>query len=146
VLDEVNDRALQPYLAETITAREAGDRSAEALKRFMLVHVRGEDVRLFLDLAETEAPDEPEDVPLTVLVPAFALSEIRTAFQMGFLVYLPFLILDLVVSSILLSMGMFMLPPVVVSTPFKILLFVLTDGWGLVVSSVVKSFQTGAGS
>jgi flagellar biosynthetic protein FliP len=85
-------------------------------------------------------PEKPEDVPLTVLIPAFALSELRTAFQMGFLVYLPFLILDLVISSVLLSMGMFMLPPVIISTPFKILLFVLVDGWDLVVRSLVESF------
>lgn len=143
VMDEVYEQALNPYLAEEIPLKVAADRASVALKKFLLDHVRDEDVRLFLELTETEAPETRAEVPLTVLVPAFAMSELRTAFQMGFLVYLPFLILDLVVSSILLSMGMFMLPPVVISTPFKILLFILTDGWELVTASIVRSFQRG---
>ena len=143
VMDEVYEQALNPYLSEQISLKVAADRASVALKKFLLDHVRDEDVRLFLELTETEAPETRAEVPLTVLVPAFAMSELRTAFQMGFLVYLPFLILDLVVSSILLSMGMFMLPPVVISTPFKILLFILTDGWELVAASIVRSFQRG---
>lgn len=146
VITEVHEQAVAPYMAETISAKVAAERSADALKKFLLDHVRDEDARLFLELTETETPETRAELPLTVLVPAFALSELRTAFQMGFLVYLPFLILDLVVSSILLSMGMFMLPPVVISTPFKVLLFILTDGWGLVVASVVRSFQHGGSS
>ncbi len=146
VITEVHEQAVAPYMAETISVRVAAERSADALKKFLLDHVRDEDARLFLELTETETPETRAELPLTVLVPAFALSELRTAFQMGFLVYLPFLILDLVVSSILLSMGMFMLPPVVISTPFKVLLFILTDGWGLVVVSVVRSFQNGGSS
>jgi flagellar biosynthesis protein FliP len=137
----VNDHALQPYLKKTITLAEAGKKGGEVLSKFLLRHAREEDVRLFVELSHDEIPAEPENVPLTVLIPAFALSELRTAFQMGFLVYLPFLILDLVISSVLLSMGMFMLPPVIISTPFKILLFVLVDGWDLVVKSLVESFR-----
>jgi flagellar biosynthesis protein FliP len=146
VISEVHEKAATPYLENQITLRVAGERAAESLKKFLLDHVRPEDARLFLELTESETPETREQTPLIVLVPAFALSELRTAFQMGFLVYLPFLILDLVVSSILLSMGMFMLPPVVISTPFKILLFILTDGWELVVRSVVRSFEGGAGA
>ena len=142
VITDVNDHALQPYLKKTITLAEAGKKGGEVLSKFLLQHAREEDVKLFVELTHDELPAEPENVPLTVLIPAFALSELRTAFQMGFLVYLPFLILDLVISSVLLSMGMFMLPPVMVSTPFKILLFVLVDGWHLVCESLVTSFVT----
>jgi flagellar biosynthesis protein FliP len=141
VITDVNDHALQPYLKKTITLAEAGKAGGEVLSKFLLTHAREEDVKLFVELSHEELPAEPEKVPLTVLIPAFALSELRTAFQMGFLVYLPFLILDLVISSVLLSMGMFMLPPVIISTPFKILLFVLVDGWDLVVKSLVESFR-----
>jgi flagellar biosynthetic protein FliP len=141
VMTEINDQALQPYLAKKVTIAEAGKTGGEILGKFLMRHTRDEDVRLFVDLASEELPAGPENVPLTILIPAFALSELRTAFQMGFLVYLPFLILDLVISSVLLSMGMFMLPPVIISTPFKILLFVLVDGWDLVVKSLVESFH-----
>lgn len=141
VMTEVNDQALQPYLSKAITLSEAGKAGGQVLGRFLMRHAREEDVRLFVELTHEELPTGPENVPLTVLIPAFALSELRTAFQMGFLVYLPFLILDLVISSVLLSMGMFMLPPVIISTPFKILLFVLVDGWDLVVKSLVESFH-----
>jgi flagellar biosynthesis protein FliP len=141
VLGDVNDRALQPYLNKTITLSEAGKVGGDVLSKFLLKHAREEDVKLFVELTHDDLPEGPESVPLTVLIPAFALSELRTAFQMGFLVYLPFLILDLVISSVLLSMGMFMLPPVIISTPFKILLFVLVDGWDLVVKSLVESFR-----
>lgn len=141
VVTEINDRALQPYLKHSITLAEAGQHGSEIMSKFLLKHARDEDIRLFVELTHDELPETPEQVPLTTLIPAFALSELRTAFQMGFLVYLPFLILDLVISSVLLSMGMFMLPPVIISTPFKILLFVLVDGWDLVVRSLVESFH-----
>jgi flagellar biosynthetic protein FliP len=141
VITDVNDHALQPYLKKTITLTEAGKVGGDVLSKFLLKQSREEDVRLFVELTHEEMPESPEKVPLTVLIPAFALSELRTAFQMGFLIYLPFLILDLVISSVLLSMGMFMLPPVIISTPFKILLFVLVDGWDLVVKSLVESFR-----
>jgi flagellar biosynthesis protein FliP len=141
VVTEINDRAVQPYLKRSITLAEAGQHGADALSKFLLKHAREEDIRLFVELTHDDLPETPEQVPLTTLIPAFALSELRTAFQMGFLIYLPFLILDLVISSVLLSMGMFMLPPVIISTPFKILLFVLVDGWDLVVRSLVESFH-----
>jgi flagellar biosynthesis protein FliP len=141
VITDVNEKALQPYLTKTITLAEAGKAGSKIVSKFLLAHAREEDVRLFVELTHYDLPAVPENVPLTVLIPAFALSELRTAFQMGFLVYLPFLILDLVISSVLLSMGMFMLPPVIISTPFKILLFVLVDGWDLVVKSLVESFR-----
>ncbi|NRA94597.1 MAG: flagellar type III secretion system pore protein FliP [Planctomycetes bacterium] len=143
VIGEVNDQALQPYLDEQISLKEAADRGATSLSGFLLAQTRNEDLVLMVDLTRMEKPETPEDAPLHVLVPAFALSELRTAFQMGFLVYLPFLVVDLVVASVLLSMGMFMLPPVIISTPFKILLFILVDGWDLVVRSLVQSFQGG---
>ncbi len=141
VIQDVNTNAVQPYLANQITLTQAADAGSHSISEFLLQHARDEDIHLFLDLSKAETPATAEDVPLTILIPAFALSELRTAFQMGFLVYLPFLILDLVVSSILLSMGMFMLPPVIISTPFKILLFVLVDGWDLVIRSLVQSFH-----
>jgi flagellar biosynthetic protein FliP len=143
VIGEVNDQSLQPYLDEQITLKEAADRAATSLSGFLLSQTRNEDLVLMVDLTQMEKPETPENAPLHVLVPAFALSELRTAFQMGFLVYLPFLIVDLVVASVLLSMGMFMLPPVIISTPFKILLFILVDGWDLVVRALVQSFQGG---
>ena len=141
VLGEVNDKALQPYLNEQIGLKEATDHAARSLSNFLLGQTRDEDLVLMVDLTQIDKPRVAQDVPLHVLVPAFALSELRTAFQMGFLVYLPFLIVDLVVASVLLSMGMFMLPPVIISTPFKILLFILVAGWDLVVRALVQSFQ-----
>ena len=140
VLTEIQSESLDPYLAGTISLKQAADKAAVPLSTFLRTHARDEDIKLFVDLSNDELPEKAEDLSLTVLIPAFALSELRTAFQMGFLIYLPFLILDLVTASILLSMGMFMLPPVVISTPFKILLFILVDGWDLVVRSLVNSF------
>lgn len=142
VLGEVNDQALQPYLAEEIGLTAAFEKTAGSFSRFLRSQTDEADLVMMVEISRIEPPETPEDAPLHVLVPAFALSELRTAFQMGFIVYLPFLIVDLVVSSVLLSMGMFMLPPVIISTPFKILLFVLVDGWDLVVRSVISSFQT----
>ncbi|MAG56836.1 MAG: flagellar biosynthetic protein FliP [Planctomycetes bacterium] len=141
VISEVNENALQPYLDEKITLQEATDTGTRSLSTFLRSQTQNDDLILMVDLTKVDKPETAEDAPLHVLVPAFALSELRTAFQMGFLVYLPFLIVDLVVASVLLSMGMFMLPPVIISTPFKILLFVLVDGWDLVVRSLVLSFQ-----
>jgi flagellar biosynthetic protein FliP len=141
VVSEVHDQALGPYLDGKLGLREAGTKAAGSLSTFLRGQTREEDVLLLADLTRAGTPETAEDLPLHVLVPAFTLSELRTAFQMGFLVYLPFLIVDLVVASVLLSMGMFMLPPVIISTPFKILLFVLVDGWNLVVKSLFQSFQ-----
>ena len=146
IISEINDKAVQPYLSEDpetkIDLGEAADRASTALSGFLLEQTREDEILVMIDVTGIDKPETPEDVPLHVLIPSFALSELRTAFQMGFLIYLPFLIVDLVVASILLSMGMFMLPPVIISTPFKILLFVLVDGWDIVVQSLLQSFVT----
>ena len=144
VLKEIHEKALEPYLSDDpavqVGLSTAASTAAGSLSRFLLDQTQENDILLMLEVTASEKPNTPAEVPLHVLIPAFALSELRTAFQMGFLIYLPFLIVDLVVASILLSMGMFMLPPVIISTPFKVLLFVLVDGWDLVVQSLVKSF------
>jgi len=141
VINQINDEALQPFLNEEITQEEALDKVSVPLKGFMLSQVREKDVALFLDLTETVVPDTPEELPMLVVVPAFVLSELKTAFQMGFILFIPFLIIDMVVASVLMSMGMMMLPPVLISLPFKLLLFVMVDGWFLVVRSLVQAFQ-----
>lgn len=141
VLQEMNETAIQPFMAEEIGQNEAFALVQIPLKEFMLGQVREKDVALFLDLTNTDAPDDPTDLPMLVVVPAFVLSELKTAFQMGFILFIPFLIIDMVVASVLMSMGMMMLPPVLISLPFKILLFVLVDGWFLVVKSLVQAFQ-----
>lgn len=136
----INEEALQPYLNGTITQQEAYNRGEAPLRAFMLKQTREQDLGLFLKLSNSPKPATVDDVPTYVLVPAFTISELKTAFQMGFVMFVPFLIIDLIVSSALLSMGMMMLPPVIVSLPFKILLFVLVDGWYLIVGSLVGSF------
>lgn len=136
----INQEAVQPYLAGTISQQEAFERGERPLREFMLRQTREQDLALFLQLSGSPKPTSPDDVPTYVLVPAFTISELKTAFQMGFVMFVPFLIIDLVISSALLSMGMMMLPPVIVSLPFKILLFVLVDGWYLIVGSLVGSF------
>ena len=140
VLETIHDEALQPYVAGAIGQQEALDRAAGPIKRFMLYQTREKDLMLFMDLAKIDGFDKPSDVPLHVLVPAFVISELRIAFQIGFMVFLPFLIVDLVVASVLMSMGMMMLPPVMISLPVKLLLFVLTDGWYLIVESIVRGY------
>lgn len=139
VFTEVNQKALQPYLNEEISQTEAFDIAQEPIKAFMLRQTREKDLALFLRVAGQETPETIEEVGLQVIVPAFVISELKTAFQIGFLIYIPFLILDMVVASILLSMGMMMLPPVLISLPFKLMLFVMVDGWHLTVGSLVKS-------
>ncbi|MEW6181665.1 MAG: flagellar type III secretion system pore protein FliP [Bacillota bacterium] len=141
VYEQVNRDAVQPFLANQITQEEAQEKGARPLREFMLKQTREKDIALFIKLSEAPAPRSREDVPLTVVIPAFVISELKTAFTMGFLLYLPFLVIDMAVSSILMSMGMFMLPPVMISLPFKLLLFVLVDGWFLVVKSLVESFR-----
>lgn len=136
----INDEAVQPYLAGTISQQEAFERAEQPLRQFMLRQTREQDLALFLKLSGSPKPNSPDDVPTYILVPAFTISELKTAFQMGFVMFVPFLIIDLVISSALLSVGMMMLPPVIVSLPFKILLFVLVDGWYLIVGSLVGSF------
>ena len=140
-LTRMNNDAIQPFMNEEMSQAEAFEKVQIPLKEFMLSQVREKDVALFLDLTNTEAPDTPDDLPMLVVIPSFVLSELKTAFQMGFVLFIPFLIIDMVVASVLMSMGMMMLPPVLISLPFKILLFVLVDGWFLVVKSLVQAFQ-----
>ena len=140
VIDDIRVDAYEPYVAEQIDLETALDRAGGRMNRFLLAQTRESDLELVLSLADAPRPNTPADVPFHVAVPAFVLSEIKTAFQMGFVLFLPFLVIDLVVSSILISMGMFTLPPIVVSTPLKVLLFVLVDGWDLVVVSLTQSF------
>jgi flagellar biosynthetic protein FliP len=140
-LSKVNDEAIKPYRAHEITQTQAFERGLEPIRTFMFKQTRDSDLGLFLKLAKEERPKTRADVPTQVLIPAFILSELKTAFQIGFLIFLPFLIIDMVVASTLMSMGMMMLPPVMISLPFKILLFVLVDGWDLVVKGLVNSFH-----
>jgi flagellar biosynthetic protein FliP len=141
VLNQMNVDAVQPFMNEQMSQGEAFTKIQVPLKEFMLSQVREKDVALFLDLTDSEVPDSPSDLPMLVVIPSFVLSELKTAFQMGFVLFIPFLIIDMVVASVLMSMGMMMLPPVLISLPFKILLFVLVDGWFLVVKSLVQAFQ-----
>lgn len=141
VLTQINEEALSPYLEEEMSFEEAVEAGGLPLRKFMLNNTREKDLALFIEIAEIETPGSRLEVPFRALVPAFVLSELKTAFQMGFILFIPFLVIDMVVASALMSMGMFMLPPVVVSLPFKILLFVLVDGWYLVVQSLVESYS-----
>jgi len=134
------DAGVRPLMANEITPEQAFDRAADPFRVFMMKHVRDKDLKLFMDLSGTAIPEKPEDMSLRVLVPSFMISELKRAFEIGFLLFLPFLIIDLVVASVLMSMGMMMLPPVVVSLPFKLIFFVLVDGWHLVAGSLVQSY------
>ena len=142
VVDKINKEAIQPYREEKITFQEGIEKAQIPMKEFLLKQTRDEDIKLFLDSASIDKNDVTrENLPLQVLVPAFAISELKTAFQIGFLIYLPFLLIDLVVSSALMSMGMFMLPPAMISLPFKLLLFIMVDGWNLLIKSLILSFN-----
>lgn len=141
VLTEVNDVALKPYLAGEMEQDVAIDKALLPMKEFMAKNTREQDLALFVKYAKMEKPESIDEIPLTTLVPAFAISELKTAFQIGFMIFVPFLIIDMVVSSILMAMGMMMLPPIIISLPFKILLFVLVDGWHLIVESLLFSFK-----
>jgi flagellar biosynthetic protein FliP len=138
---EVNKEALQPLFNNEVSLDEAYDKAALPMKEFMTKYTREKDLALFLNYEGTEKPESMEEIPMHALVPAFAISELKTAFQIGFMIFVPFLVIDMIVSSILMSMGMMMLPPVMISLPFKILLFVLVDGWNLVIKSLLLSFQ-----
>ncbi|MBC2606017.1 flagellar type III secretion system pore protein FliP [Pelagicoccus albus] len=140
VFNNVNDNALQPLMAKEITTLEAFDRGAGPLREFMLNQTKVTDIEFFLDLAYY-GPTAASELPMRVVVPAFVMSEIRTAFKMGFLIFLPFIMVDFLVGTTLMAMGMMMMPPVVISLPFKLLLFVLVDGWTLVIKSLVQSFN-----
>jgi flagellar biosynthetic protein FliP len=137
---QVNDEALQPFLANEISMNDAIARGSMPLREFMLKQTRERDLALFISLGKLEQPDTPDDVPMYVIIPSFMISELKTAFQMGFLILLPFVVIDMVVSSALMSMGMMMLPPTTISLPFKVLLFVMADGWYLISRSLVTSF------
>jgi flagellar biosynthesis protein FliP len=140
ILAEVNETALQPLFNDELTQEEAFERATTPFKYFMAEHTREKDLALFMGYAGMDRPNSIEEIPLTALVPAFAISELKTAFQIGFMIFVPFLVIDMVVASILMSMGMMMLPPVMIALPFKILLFVMVDGWYLVVRSLLLSF------
>jgi flagellar biosynthetic protein FliP len=142
VIDRINTEAVQPYMAGTMDATTAMKTGAEPLKRFMLDQTRESDIATFVRISGGEGFDKPEDVPLRILVPAFATSELKSAFQIGFLIFIPFVIIDLVVASVLMSMGMMMLSPVLISLPFKLMLFVLVDGWGLIMGTLAASFYS----
>ena len=137
----LNQQVVQPYLAQQITTQEGLARAIVPLRDFMLRQTREKDLHLFIQVGRFPPPATPADVPIMALIPAFIISELKTGFEIGFLLYMPFLILDLVVASLLLSMGMMMLPPVLISLPFKVMLFVLVDGWHLIVGSLVRSFR-----
>ena len=134
-------QAVEPLLAEKISYEEAWNKGIQPIRAFMLRQIRDKDLELFIDLSKIPKPETVDQVPIHVVIPAFILSELRVSFQIGFLIYIPFLIIDMVVASILMAMGMMMLPPVMISLPFKLILFVLADGWYLIVGSLVKSFQ-----
>ena len=139
-LRTVYDTAVTPLLSGQIQAQQAFDRGIQPVRTFMLRHVREKDLTLFLDMSREPRPATPEATPVVSLIPAFMISELRRAFEIGFMLYIPFLIIDLVVASILMSMGMMMLPPVTVALPFKLIFFVLVDGWNLVAGSLVQSY------
>jgi len=140
IWNQINQEAYQPWKAQQITQQVAMDRAVAPIRKFMLSQTREKDLALFVSLSKLPRPKNADDIPTLTIIPAFMISELRTAFQIGFLIYIPFIVVDMVVASVLMSMGMMMLPPVMISLPFKILLFVLVDGWGLVISSLVKSF------
>jgi flagellar biosynthetic protein FliP len=141
VLTDINQQALQPYLKGEITFQDGLKKAEVPLRDFLFKQTRKKDLALFVDIAGMEKPVAKDDVPTWVLIPAFIISELKTAFQMGFVIYIPFLIIDMVVASTLMSMGMLMLPPIIISLPFKILLFILVDGWHLITRSMVLSFN-----
>ena len=140
-LDAINRDALQPYMDGEITQQAALNAAIKPLRTFMFKQTRDKDLALFVQLSGMARPNNPDDVPTQTLVPAFVISELKTAFQMGFIIFIPFLVIDMVISSTLMSMGMMMLPPAMISLPFKILLFVMVDGWYLIVGSLVRSFS-----
>jgi flagellar biosynthesis protein FliP len=142
VINQINNDAVQPYLQKKITQSVALDRAAQPLRAFMFKQTREKDIQLFYSISKEPRPAAQKDVPTYLLVPAFVLSELKTAFEIGFAIYIPFIIVDMVTAAILLSMGMMMIPPIIISLPFKVLIFILVDGWDLVVSALFQSFHT----
>jgi len=143
VIKAINDQALQPYTRNELTQKEALDAAVKPIRAFMLAHTREKDLALFVSLADKDKPKTLDDVSLANIVPAFIISELKTSFQIGFMIYIPFIVIDIVVASVLLAMGMMVLPPVIISLPFKLMLFVLIDGWSLLVGSLIRSFGVG---
>ena len=141
VIKDVNQNAVQPYMNNHITQNVALDRAAQPLRKFMFKQTREKDLQLFYSLSKEPRPASQNDVPTYILIPAFVISELKTAFEIGFAIYVPFIVIDMVVASILLSMGMMMIPPVIISLPFKILIFLLVDGWNLTVNAIFQSYQ-----
>ncbi len=139
VLNEANQKGLQPYLREEINQQQAVNNMIQPFREFMLKHTREEDLGLFIKLSGGDKPNTIEDVSIWAIIPAYSLSELRIAFQIGFLIFIPFLVLDMIIASTLMSLGMFLLPPQLISLPVKVLIFVLVDGWYLVVDSLMKS-------
>jgi flagellar biosynthetic protein FliP len=141
VINDINKNALQPYLANKISQSQAADRAQKPLRAFMFRQTREKDIALFYHMSNEPRPAKQDDVPTYLLIPAFVISELKTGFEIGFAIYIPFIVIDMVVASVLLSMGMMMIPPVLISLPFKILIFLLVDGWNLTVSSIFASFK-----
>lgn len=140
VINQVNEQALQPYLNETITSKQAIDNSIKPFHEFMISQTRESDLKLFMDISDTDLVTSPEDIPMNVLIPSFITSELKTAFQIGFILFIPFLVIDIVVASVLMAMGMMMLSPLIISLPFKIMLFVLADGWAMLMGTLAASY------
>ncbi len=140
VFNEVNDKALKPYMAEEISQEQALDNALKPIRAFMQKQTRKKDLALFMNISNLDKPNSYDEIPTIVMMSAFVISELKTAFQIGFVIYIPFLVIDMVVASVLLSMGMMMLPPFMVSLPFKLMLFVLIDGWNILIGSMIKSF------
>ena len=140
IFAQINVEAVQPFDRGEITQEEALQKGMEPLRQFMYKQTQTKDVKMFLEIAGTEDVEELNDIPTTILIPSFIISELRTAFIIGFLIYIPFIVIDMVVASTLMSMGMMMLPPTTISMPFKILLFIMADGWNLVIGNLVKTF------
>ncbi len=140
VFEDINTNAIQPYLKKEIGDMEALEKAKEPIKKFMLSNTRKEDLKLFIDIAK-EKPTKPEEVSMTALIPAFMISEIKTAFEIVFVIFLPFLIIDLLIASILMSMGMMMIPPMLISLPFKLVLFIMADGWELLTKALIESYK-----
>jgi flagellar biosynthetic protein FliP len=142
-IKKMNEEALQPYTRNELTQKEALEAAGKPLREFMLAHTREKDLALFVSLTSKEKPKTMDEISMANIVPSFIISELKTSFQIGFMIYVPFLVIDIVIASVLLAMGMLVLPPVIISLPFKLMLFVLVDGWNLIVGSLIKSFEVG---
>ncbi|MCV6613641.1 MAG: flagellar type III secretion system pore protein FliP, partial [Cellvibrionaceae bacterium] len=140
VFELINEQALQPYINEEISSRDALSAARDPIHRFMLAQTRESDIDLFMRISDTDPVAEPRDLPLNILIPAFVTSELKTAFQIGFIIFIPFLVIDIVVASVLMAMGMMMLSPLIISLPFKIMLFVLVDGWAMLIGTLAASY------